>query len=159
MTILSKNLLKNLVINLQAHAHLQHLKFLVHTHFLHLRLPCVNVQLHSSYPYQYPLLSKTWLRDFDSYYMPNGQPDHDVSATGFDAAHRSELKRKAHGISRSLSEVFAFWTHGTASLDEAKKLDYRKITQASWANMTSFQCCPTNLRGFCMSFMISSSLA
>ena len=61
MTILSKNLLKNLVINLQAHAHLQHLKFLVHTHFLHLRLPCVNVQLHSSYPYQYPLLSKTWL--------------------------------------------------------------------------------------------------
>ena len=32
-------------------------------------------------------------------------------------------------------------------------------TQASWANMTSCQCCPTNLRGFYMSFMISGSLA
>ena len=32
MTILSKNLLKNLVMNLQAHAHLQHLKFLRHMH-------------------------------------------------------------------------------------------------------------------------------
>jgi hypothetical protein len=66
-------------------------------------------------------LAKT-LRDFDSHYMPNGQPDPDVSATGFDAAHRSDLKRKAQGISRSLSEVFAFLTHGTASLEEAKKL-------------------------------------
>ena len=35
MTILSKNLLKNPVMNLQAHAHLQHLKFLLHAHFLH----------------------------------------------------------------------------------------------------------------------------
>ncbi len=34
----------------------------------------------------------------------------------------SELKRKADGISRSLSEVFAYLTHGTASLEEAKKL-------------------------------------
>ena len=32
-------------------------------------------------------------------------------------------------------------------------------TQASWANMISFQCCPTNLRGFYMSFMISGTLA
>jgi hypothetical protein len=32
-------------------------------------------------------------------------------------------------------------------------------TQASWANMTSFQCCPTNLRGFYMSFMIPGPLA
>jgi hypothetical protein len=53
------------------------------------------------------------LRDFDRHYMPNrdGHPDPDVSATGFDSAHRSELKRKADGISRSLSEVFAFLTH------------------------------------------------
>ena len=62
------------------------------------------------------------LRDFDRHYMPNGRPDPDSSATGFDAAHRSELKRKADGISRSLSEVFAFLTHGTASLEEAKRL-------------------------------------
>ena len=66
-------------------------------------------------------LAKT-LRDFGSHYMPNGQPDPDVSATRFDAAHRSDLKRNAHGISRSLSEVFAFLTHGTTSLEEAKKL-------------------------------------
>ena len=57
MTILSKNL----VMNLQAHGHLQHLKFLLHMHLLHLRLPCANVQWHSSYPYRFPLLSKTWL--------------------------------------------------------------------------------------------------
>ncbi len=38
------------------------------------------------------------------------------------AAHRSELKRNADGISRSLSDVFAFLTHGTASLEEAKRL-------------------------------------
>ena len=34
----------------------------------------------------------------------------------------AELKRKADGISRSLSVVFAYLTHGTASLEEAKKL-------------------------------------
>ena len=38
MTILSKNLSKNLVMNLQAHSHLQHLMFLLHAHLLHLRL-------------------------------------------------------------------------------------------------------------------------
>ena len=32
-------------------------------------------------------------------------------------------------------------------------------TPASWANMTYFQCCPINLRDFCMSFMIFGSLA
>ncbi len=46
----------------------------------------------------------------------------DASATGSDTAHRSELKRKADGISRSLSEVFVYVTHGTASLVEAKEL-------------------------------------
>ncbi len=54
--------------------------------------------------------------------MPHGHPDADDSARGLDHAHRSDLKRKAEGISRSLSEVFAFLTHGTASLEKAKKL-------------------------------------
>ena len=52
------------------------------------------------------------LREFDRHCMPSGHPDLDVSATGYDAAHRSDLKRNAHGISRSLSEVVAFLTHG-----------------------------------------------
>jgi hypothetical protein len=62
------------------------------------------------------------LRDFDRHYMPNGHPDPDASVTGFDNSHRSDLKRKAEGISRSLSEVFAYLTHGTSSLEEARKL-------------------------------------
>ncbi len=53
------------------------------------------------------------LRDFDGHYMPHGHPDADDSARGLDHAHRSDLKRKAEGIFRSLSEVFAFLTHGT----------------------------------------------
>jgi len=56
------------------------------------------------------------LRDFDGHFMPHGHPDADDSARGLDHAHRSDLKRKAEGISRSLSEVFAFLTHGTSSL-------------------------------------------
>ena len=62
------------------------------------------------------------LREFDRHYMPNGHPDPDVSATGYDAAHCSDLKRKAEGIARSLSEVFALLTHGTSSLEETRKL-------------------------------------
>jgi hypothetical protein len=62
------------------------------------------------------------LRDFDGHYMTHGHPDADDSARGLDHAHRSDLKRKAEVISRSLSEVFSFLTHGTASLEEAKKL-------------------------------------
>ncbi len=54
--------------------------------------------------------------------MPHGHPDAHDSARVLDHAHRSDLKRKAEGISRSLSEVFAFLTHGTAFLEEAKKL-------------------------------------
>ena len=54
--------------------------------------------------------------------MPQSHPDADDSARGLDHAHCSNLKRKAEGISRSLSEVFAFLTHGTSSLEEAKKL-------------------------------------
>ena len=54
--------------------------------------------------------------------MPHGHPDADDSARGLDYAHRSDLKRKAEGISRSLCEVLAFLIHGTSSLEEAKKL-------------------------------------
>ncbi len=53
------------------------------------------------------------LRDFDGHYMPPGHPDADDSARRLDHAHRSDLKRKA------LSELFAFLTHGTSSLEEA----------------------------------------
>ncbi len=62
------------------------------------------------------------LRDFDGHFMPHGHPDADDCARRLDHAHRSDLKREAEGIFRSLSEVFAFLTHGTASLEEAKKL-------------------------------------
>jgi hypothetical protein len=54
--------------------------------------------------------------------MPGGLPSPDASARGNADDHRSELKQKADGISRSLSDVFAYLTHGTASLEEAKKL-------------------------------------
>ncbi len=54
--------------------------------------------------------------------MPHSHLDADYSTRGLDHAHRSGLKRKAEGNSRSLSEVFAFLTHGAASLEEAKKL-------------------------------------
>ena len=52
------------------------------------------------------------LQGFDRHYMPDGQPDADDSERGNDGAHRSDLKRKADGISRSLSEVFAFLALG-----------------------------------------------
>ena len=42
-----------LAMNLQDHAHLQHPKFLLHTHLLHLRLHWVNVLWHSSFPFLY----------------------------------------------------------------------------------------------------------
>ena len=56
--------------------------------------------------------------------MPVGQPAPDASARVNADAHRSDLKRNENGIlvSRSLSEGFAYLTHGTASLEEAKKL-------------------------------------
>ncbi len=59
---------------------------------------------------------------FESRYMPDGMPAGDASARGNADSHRADLKRKSDGISRSLSEVFAYLTHGTASLEEAKKL-------------------------------------
>ena len=59
---------------------------------------------------------------FDRRYMPDGMPSGDASARGNADSHRADLKRKSDGISRSLSEVFAYLTYGTASLEEAKKL-------------------------------------
>ena len=62
------------------------------------------------------------IADLDRHYMPEGQPAPEVSSRGTSDAHRAELKTNATGISRSLSEVFAYLTHGTASLEEARKL-------------------------------------
>jgi hypothetical protein len=59
---------------------------------------------------------------FESRYMPANMPSGDASARGNADSHRADLKRKSDGISRSLSEVFAYLTYGTESLDEAKKL-------------------------------------
>jgi hypothetical protein len=62
------------------------------------------------------------IAEFDRHYMPDGQPAAETSSRGKSDAHRTELKQNAEGLSRSLSEVFAFLTHGTASLEEARKL-------------------------------------
>ncbi len=62
------------------------------------------------------------ISDFDRHYMPDGQPAAETSSRGDAGAHRSQLKQNAEGLSRSLSEVFAYLTHGTASLEEARKL-------------------------------------
>ncbi len=62
------------------------------------------------------------LADFDSHYMPDGVQEPDVSVTRNTDEHRSNLKRKAKGIARSLTEVFAFLTFNTSSLNESKKL-------------------------------------
>ena len=48
------------------------------------------------------------------------------------------------------------------TMGDLKRLITEKLctgTQASWANKTSLKCRPTNLQGFYVSFMISSSLA
>jgi hypothetical protein len=62
------------------------------------------------------------LADFDHHYMPDGVPEPDVSVTGNTGEHRSNLKRKAKGIARSLAEVFAYLTFNISSLNESKKL-------------------------------------
>jgi hypothetical protein len=59
---------------------------------------------------------------FENRYMPDGMPSGDASARGNADSHRADLKRKSDGISRSFSEVFAYLTYGTESLNEAKKL-------------------------------------
>ena len=48
------------------------------------------------------------IADLDRHYMPEGQPAAEVSLRGTSDAHRAELKTNAAGISRSLSEVFAY---------------------------------------------------
>jgi hypothetical protein len=62
------------------------------------------------------------IADFDRHYMPDGQPAAEASVCGNTDEHRSQLKENAEGLSRSLSEVFAYLTHGTSSLEEARKL-------------------------------------
>ncbi len=62
------------------------------------------------------------IQDFDRHYMPDGQPAPKASARGTSDAHRAELKTNATGFRRSLSEVLAYLTHGTASLEEARKI-------------------------------------
>jgi hypothetical protein len=62
------------------------------------------------------------IQDFDRHYMPDGQPAPEASSRGTSGGHSAELKTNATGFSRSLSEVFALLTHGTASLEEARKM-------------------------------------
>ena len=62
------------------------------------------------------------IEDFDRHYMPDGQPAPEASSRGTCDAHRAELKTNATGFRRSLSEVFAYLTHGTASPEEARKI-------------------------------------
>ncbi len=56
--------------------------------------------------------------------MPAGQPAAEASSHGTSDAHSAELKTNATGISRSLSEVFAYLTHGTASLECLVPVNY-----------------------------------
>ncbi len=62
------------------------------------------------------------LADFDRRYMPDGVPMPEASVTGNTGEHRSNLKRKAKGVARSLAEVFAYLTFNTSSLSESRKL-------------------------------------
>ncbi len=62
------------------------------------------------------------IADFDRHYIPDGVPEPEASVDGNADEHRSNLKRKAEGTSRSLSEVFAYLTYNTSWLNEAKKL-------------------------------------
>ena len=59
---------------------------------------------------------------FDRHYMPDGVPAPEASVQGNAEDHRADLKRKADGISRSLSDVFAYLTYNTTSQNEVKKL-------------------------------------
>ncbi len=61
------------------------------------------------------------IADFDRNYMPDGPPAAEAFSRGNSDAHRSQLKPNAEGLPISLSEVFAYLTHGTASLEEATK--------------------------------------
>jgi hypothetical protein len=70
------------------------------------------------------------IADFKRHYMPDGQPAAETSPHGHSDEHRSQLKENAEGLSRSLSEVFAYLTYGTSSLEEARKL-FSIITNVS----------------------------
>ena len=62
------------------------------------------------------------VRDIDSRYIPDGFVANDTRLwPGYDM-DRDNLKRKAQDISRSESEVYAFLTHNTTSLEEARRL-------------------------------------
>ena len=62
------------------------------------------------------------VRDIDSRYIPDGFVTNDTRLwPGYDM-DRDNLKRKAQDISRSESEVYAFLTHNTTSLEEARRL-------------------------------------
>ena len=62
------------------------------------------------------------MRDFDSRYIPDGFMANDTRLWGGFDMDRDNLKRKAQDISRSESEVYAFLTHNTTSLEEARRL-------------------------------------
>ena len=62
------------------------------------------------------------IEEFDKHYMPDGQPAPEASSRGTCDGHRAELKANAKGFRRSISEVFAYLTHGTASQEEARKI-------------------------------------
>jgi hypothetical protein len=61
------------------------------------------------------------MAESDSRYMRDGPPAGDASPRDNADSYRADLKRKkASDISRSFIEVFAYLTHGTASLVEAR---------------------------------------
>jgi hypothetical protein len=62
---------------------------------------------------KYPMQS---MSVFNRHYIPNDDQSVNDSARGKADEHHTNLKRNAEDISRSLSEVFAYLTHGTASL-------------------------------------------
>ena len=76
------------------------------------------------------------LADFDRHYMPDGVPEPEASVKGTTGEHRSNLKRKAKGIARSLAEVFAypvlpddrsdFDVHGALEDDKVKQFECSK---------------------------------
>ncbi len=81
-----------------------------------LLLQCDNVPWRTLGRYPYQISCAPWreripyngvheIADFDRHYMPGGLPSPDAFARGNADDHRPELKRKADGISRSLSEV------------------------------------------------------
>ncbi len=72
--------------------------------------------------------------------MPDGVQEPDMSLTGNSGEHRSNLKRKAKCIARSLAEVLAYLTFNTSSLNESNRLLYiitnvSSIRPQTWLNV------------------------